>query len=105
MNFRLTIFNILTFSLFIVLFFSSCNSTKHLSENQYLLRKNSINLYITKKVICELNTLVGNDTIVQKLQEKTAIEYTVHLMNGSMPRYMLRNIYWSIRYHIKAFIH
>jgi len=44
MNFRLTIFNILTFSLFIVLFFSSCNSTKHLSENQYLLRKNSINI-------------------------------------------------------------
>jgi outer membrane protein assembly factor BamA len=44
MNFRLTIFNILTFSLLIVLFFSSCNSTKHLSENQFLLRKNSIHI-------------------------------------------------------------
>jgi glycosyltransferase involved in cell wall biosynthesis len=70
-----------------------------------LLRKNHVNLYITKRVICELNSLVVNDTFVQKLQEKTAIEYTVYLMNGSMPRYIIRNIYWSIRYHIKAFLH
>ena len=69
-----------------------------------LLRKKNINLWITKDVICELNHLVANDTIIQKLQEKIAIEYTLHLMKGSTFRYLLRNIYFSIKYHLKSII-
>jgi hypothetical protein len=68
-----------------------------------LLRKNNIDLWITKNVVCELDALIENETIIQKLQEKIAIEYTIHLMNGSRFRYLLRSIYFSIKYHIKSF--
>jgi glycosyltransferase involved in cell wall biosynthesis len=69
-----------------------------------LLRKNNIDLWITKNVVCELAALIDNETVIQKLQEKIAIEYTIHLMNGSRFRYLLRSIYFSIKYHIKSFI-
>jgi len=69
-----------------------------------LLRNNNVRMWVTKNVVCELDSLVENETVIQKLQEKIAIEYTLHLTKGSSIRYVLRNTYFSIKYRIKSIL-
>ena len=69
-----------------------------------LLRKNGINLFITKEVVCTIDEVVPPITYLEILKEKTARQYLIYLLNGSINRSRLLRLYWAIKFKLNKFI-
>ena len=65
-----------------------------------LLRKNNINLYLTKNIICKLEDTFEPTLPLEILREKTARCYLLILINGSITKYRLRRLYWAFKFII-----
>ncbi len=65
-----------------------------------LLRKNNINLYLTKNIICKLEDSFEPTSPLEILREKSARCYLLILINGSITRYRLRRLYWALKFII-----
>jgi hypothetical protein len=68
-----------------------------------LLKKNNINLFLTKLIVCNLEDNIPPSNYLEILQEKIARQYVIFLLNGSINRYRLTKIYWGLKYRLINF--
>jgi hypothetical protein len=69
--------------------------------HSFLLTENSIKLFLTKNVICNLEDTYEPIGKLEILKEKTARNYLLILINGSYSKWILRRIYWSLKFKLR----